>query len=430
MINITPQILFEQSINLFDNILILLFPTLILEIKNKYKQIPIFIICLLVLMVTINSYYILGVLQNIIAILVVYIYSLLALKGKELKKIAICTISVFSLGITTVPLIFLMSLAFGIETDVVFQNSTERLTIILLSRVLIFVVMFTMFYFTKKKGNLNQIQWLIMSFLFLISDFCNSLVLSYTSLVSIPVEHQHIFLGISSGVFFIAIIGFIVFSRISNENAIKTENEILLKERAYQERNIETIRLSNEEISHLKHDFKNYILIIEKFIEDNDCQNALEECKKITGKFDNIITLANCNPKIIALIINEKIHECKALNIDIKCKIIQDITVLDDTDFIIVFTNLIDNAIEHCSILKENERKIVLEIYEKMGYIVLKIENKVAKTVEDFKTTKKDKQNHGIGHKSIQKILKNADGDIKYSMKDDFFVAEALFKKK
>ncbi len=368
------------------------------------------------------------------AISLVFIYSIFVLKGDNFKKISISIITVFLLGIATVPLIFVISVLFNVTTDIMFEFSKVRFISILFSRIVILLAMIAMYYFAKIKGNLTPIQWLFMGVLFIVCDIINSLVLYYTEFKSIPLEEQYIFLGISSCVFFIAIIGFITFSRISNENQIKIENEILKKEKLYQQRNIKTIRVSNEEISHLKHDFKNYLLIIKKYILNNENDKAIDECEKLTGKFDCIETLIDCDPSIIALIINEKIQVSKRAGIDIKCNINQIISVYDNTDFIIVFTNLIDNAIEHCLTLDKEKRKINIEIYNKMGFVVLKIENALSKITDteqiNFETTKTNKTNHGIGHKSVQKILTDGGGDIKYSIKNHLFIAEALFMKK
>lgn len=435
MANMASYFNFEYGIHLFDLFLILLFPTAILEGRSKFRQLLGFMIAFGMLIVMIKANYMLDFVQNIMAIIIVYIYTLVVFNGGIWKKLAISTVSISLFSITTVHVILIASILFGIETNLVFSYS---MGVLVISRLYILMVMFLLFYFTKKEGNLNQVQWLFMALLFFALSFCNSLLLVYINEVSVPIEHRYSFVGISNCIFFIAIVEFIVFARISKENEIKTQNTILVKEKLYQKRNMETIRLSNEEISHLKHDFKSYILIIEKYIQNQDYENAIMECRKTTGKIDNVVTLVECNPKIIGLIINEKIHECKALNIDIKSTMIQDILVLDETDFILVFTNLMDNAIEHSSLLNKNQKKINLEIREKMGYIILKIENVIDQSVMEetkfnilkFNTTKKDKKNHGIGHKSIETILKNGEGEIKYSIRDDLFIAEALFKKK
>ncbi len=427
--------IFEQCINILDNLLLLIFPTILLGSKtNKTIHIVVFIIIFILLTATVNSYNILKSFQNVVAISLVFIYSIFVLKGDNFKKISISIITVFLLGIATVPLIFVISVLFNVTTDIMFEFSKVRFISILFSRIVILLAMIAMYYFAKIKGNLTPIQWLFMGVLFIVCDIINSLVLYYTEFKSIPLEEQYIFLGISSCVFFIAIIGFITFSRISNENQIKIENEILKKEKLYQQRNIKTIRVSNEEISHLKHDFKNYLLIIKKYILNNENDKAIDECEKLTGKFDCIETLIDCDPSIIALIINEKIQVSKRAGIDIKCNINQIISVYDNTDFIIVFTNLIDNAIEHCLTLDKEKRKINIEIYNKMGFVVLKIENALSKITDteqiNFETTKTNKTNHGIGHKSVQKILTDGGGDIKYSIKNHLFIAEALFMKK
>lgn len=330
--------LFERSINAFNSILMLLCSTAILGRKNKHLQILFFLGAFTLLMTTINSYDILDVWENMIAITVTYIYSLLTLKGGKLIKLSIATVLIATFNITTIPKIFIVRVF--MDRNIVNLNALA----VIVSRIDIVIVLYAMYYFTKKDGKLSQIQWSFLALLFTAFNFCITILWTYANTLNMSLEQIMIFIGVTNCIFFIAIV--------------------------------------------------------------------------------------ECNPEIIALIINEKIQECKALNIDIKCKITRDIPVLDSTDFIIVFTNLMDNAIEHCSL--QNEGRIKLEISETMGYIILKIENSLVDSMVDvlkLQTTKKDKKNHGIGHKSIKKILKNANGDIKYSIKDNLFVAEAVFLK-
>ena len=92
---------------------------------------------------------------------------------------------------------------------------------------------------------------------------------------------------------------------------------------------------------------------------------------------------------------------------------------IEDTDMVIIMSNLLDNAIEACRKLKEN-RVILLKIVRERRQLVLSVQNQVDDTVEikekQIETSKSDKKNHGIGLKNVQMVLDkyHGFGNIRY----------------
>lgn len=86
-------LIFEQFINVFENILLLLFNTATLGLSvNKRKWTSLFVIALFFLILFANSYDILNIFQNIIAIFTLSLFSIVVLNGKIFKKVAISII--------------------------------------------------------------------------------------------------------------------------------------------------------------------------------------------------------------------------------------------------------------------------------------------------------------------------------------------------
>ena len=84
---------------------------------------------------------------------------------------------------------------------------------------------------------------------------------------------------------------------------------------------------------------------------------------------------------------------------------------ISPTDICIIWGNILDNAIEACERLPKANREIRLSIIWEKDSIICKIVNPNPNTDNPMlKTTKKDKEHHGIGLDSVQKTLSKYHG--------------------
>lgn len=97
--------------------------------------------------------------------------------------------------------------------------------------------------------------------------------------------------------------------------------------------------------------------------------------------------------------------------------------VLQEKEYLSLLGNLIDNAIE--ASLKWQERKISVKAHEIMGKWTLKVSNTKSSDEHPLETgmatTKTDRENHGIGSKVVDMIVKDNKGQINRYDKGDIF---------
>ena len=91
-----------------------------------------------------------------------------------------------------------------------------------------------------------------------------------------------------------------------------------------------------------------------------------------------------------------------------------------------ILGNLIDNAIE--AEQKEEEPYIEISIKQEKVFLIISIRNKCTKMekLDISKTSKRDSQFHGIGLKSVKKLVKKYDGEISLDLKNQEFVVNIL----
>ena len=91
-------------------------------------------------------------------------------------------------------------------------------------------------------------------------------------------------------------------------------------------------------------------------------------------------------------------------------------------DIISIFGNVIDNAIEACE--KNSVKEIRLKIWEANGCLFIEVINPVNEIIIEqskFMTTKKNKENHGLGLTCLNEAVKRYGGSCKIYVKEKLF---------
>ncbi|WP_156332257.1 ATP-binding protein, partial [Clostridium paraputrificum] len=87
---------------------------------------------------------------------------------------------------------------------------------------------------------------------------------------------------------------------------------------------------------------------------------------------------------------------------------------IDPVDWCIIFGNALDNAIEACEKVEDNRKFISLKLLSRSNTFIVKIinssENDFIIEEKKYLTTKKNKEEHGIGMDNIRKSIEKYDG--------------------
>ena len=154
--------------------------------------------------------------------------------------------------------------------------------------------------------------------------------------------------------------------------------------------------------------------------------NPMEKSIRI---YDSIVKTGN---EILDTLLSEKSLICEARDITMHCVIDgKKMFFMDSIDIYALFGNAIDNAIECVEKFSEKEMRFIdICVAEKQHFLYIRFSNPTERTPEyenDLpKTTKKNKQYHGIGLKSIRHIAEKYGGDISVSTEMGCFNLEVL----
>ena len=307
------------------------------------------------------------------------------------------------------------------------QNSISRILALFLGRALMFLISLAIVRY-KELIDKNRIGSLV---LILLSEIIGVIyfqsVYAGDFIPDLAKGYYMYFVIIILAIMFFAIYS-IYRSALEESKIIKLRNRML-------ERNYEDLKVYYNDSRTLFHDYRAHITLLQKYLEENQIDKAclyLNSINKPLAELEKKIYTGNA---VIDLVMNYKLSELKEKNI----KIEYDIMPIDfgnyhfeESDIFVILYNLFDNAIEACENIYTREKWIYLSLRLINNMFMLCIQNsyEIEPKYEngELLTIKTDKHFHGIGMKSVKKIVEKYEGQLEYDNKQNIFeVSITLF---
>lgn len=218
--------------------------------------------------------------------------------------------------------------------------------------------------------------------------------------------------------------------KLDYENKIIKEN--ILKEQNYYKK----INTEKDKVRALYHDMKNHIICIRNLCEERSTDKLIEYVDSMEinivnyNKFNQDLNTGNM---IVDSILRVKKNICIEKNIDFFIDVdFSKSDFMDMIDICTIFSNLIDNAIEACDKINDNNtsKKIMLKSKYIDGFCIILIENtkinEVKKRKNLFLTNKNDSYMHGIGLSNVKKTVNKYFGQITVNYDESLFTVKIM----
>lgn len=189
------------------------------------------------------------------------------------------------------------------------------------------------------------------------------------------------------------------------------------------------IRQLHQNARKLKHDIKNHLMVIASYINDGNYEQAKLYTSDILDKFNGMHSYVETGNELMNHIINEKLQYARELGISVKAEI-ENLSFkrMKSIDFSAVLSNLLDNAIEASQ--REKNRELHVQITGCRGYETICVKNRVEASVlehnPELKSTKKEKDNHGLGIAQIKSIIDEYEGMYDFYEENKFFCVKVF----
>lgn len=318
----------------------------------------------------------------------------------------------------------IISYALKIPTVEIYQEmSLYRVLAIISSKIMLLFVVIAMNKFFSKRRTLQR-NYLIALFTITTIMFIITVLITFIDIKNNAVNSIVSILFFTVMLILLMIIFFGTFKLTEyyeNQEELKLttlKNQMLEKSMSETE---QTFMLWKKSM----HDYKHNIANLMSLANNNDIEGIKQylqsENKLLSKKLfyyktgnDTVDTILN---------IKQRAAESKGITFIITAEI-PDNCIVKSAHFASILGNLLDNAIE--ASIDEESPFVEVKIKPVKSYLMIVVSNKCTKSNIELKTTKSDKQLHGIGINSVKQTVKEYKGTFLTDHTDGIFNAEIM----
>ncbi len=167
-----------------------------------------------------------------------------------------------------------------------------------------------------------------------------------------------------------------------------------------------------------RHDFNNHLGVIFGLLENGETDKVKAYASGLIRAAEKYRNIVNIPYSMLRAMLNYKLSAAEEESITLRLDIsVPEGLPINEFDITVILGNLIDNAIEACSHIEEDNRYIALALTYKPDYLVIQIENPTNRdlVLEDgaFRSTKPDFDDHGYGLKNTTYLVSRHNGLMK-----------------
>lgn len=229
--------------------------------------------------------------------------------------------------------------------------------------------------------------------------------------------HTYIYIS-AAGLLFITVLVFALFSKLQNQLTISRDNREMKMQLELQRQSAEKMENAYNHTRALRHDLKNHLRALSGMLQSGNTDDALAYIQTMQSDLEDATYFAVTGNTAVDAILNEKLLTAQRQKTNLRF----DAVTLKNTkakpmDLCIILSNALDNALEACRKLSDvQSRTVSLKIREESDFLLISVQNPVAKPPKklgnSFLSDKKDRENHGIGLRSIRLTAEKYSGEV------------------
>lgn len=430
--------IFELVVNLFQSAIVLQTIRAILKDKRTGKKANLayilFVAILFLELSFVNFIVPFEGIGIIISIFIIYIYSLINLKGTFMQKMFWSIfVMLLIMGITIVVLSIEGCIIGKGYLNLVIQKDLYRFVGVVIIQIVLFYLTRFMIKRTKKDStySLKWNEWFVLLIIPVISIF----TMSFVSLIIINIEDQlspmqHIFSILSIlGILMTNSLVYVLYVNMQKDHAKQLEYSILQQAFKSQEKSVEETKILYQSVRSIRHDLKQHFQVALTMLHSGKINEAVDYMEKYNDiVLDGISNKVFCDNDVVNYIINSKSKICSDRHIKIYIYIANEIPEFSDLDLCVLLGNALDNAIEGVS--GEGNNEIYLELRNVDNFFMISVKNTIINSVlEDnpnLISTKNEKEVHGLGILSMKEVVQKYNGSIEFYESDNKFCCDML----
>lgn len=333
--------------------------------------------------------------------------------------------------VSEVAAIYLISHITETPNNSYIKNTTIYMLDVLISKVLYFTISrFLVKLSAKEDSKKSWGRWFTLSILPISSLFIIFVIRILTNGLTFSLYNSIICIASIVLLLVANIVVYFIYERAEKNNQKLIELELVNQKNDIDMSYLTLLEKKNETMNVMAHDYKNHLITISDI---SDSSEVKEYINNMIGDITKHNQIAKTQNKLLDVILSKYSDICQEKTIEFNTNIMsENLKFINNYDISALFNNILDNAVE--AAVESSKKYIHVEMANSLNsYHKLVVINSC-----DFEphskhgnliTTKKNKDVHGFGTKSIRKTVKKYHGEMnwEYDKKEKQFKLIILF---
>ena len=308
---------------------------------------------------------------------------------------------------------------------------------LMLSKLILMIFYFLLFYYVKHKN--EQIlatlehKWYLAFLLYPSITVVILIQQYYLILENQNIDSLNRFLFTSVLLILSNLIIFRILNEMQHLQAVKLQAEFAEQQLNSQEKHYAELVEKNSAIKKQVHDTKNFLLILQSYIQQNKRQQALDQLQSMLNTVGGDLIEYTENI-VLDTVLSAKIQEASRQQINIIPAVaLYGTLAIKTIDLALLLGNALDNAIEATVKVSEPERKkiwLTMKLQENILHIILKnpVKEKVPIHNQSIPTSKQNNELHGLGITNMKTIVDKYRGTFDIRCSEQQFILNIVLE--
>ena len=194
------------------------------------------------------------------------------------------------------------------------------------------------------------------------------------------------------------------------------------------EKQVREIQNMYRQVRGWRHDYRNHINNMKIQLSEGNYDKLSDYLNELADDLDTVDTVIKTGNVMADAILNSKLNVAEKMNIKLNVKAnVPDKLPMSDVELCSMLGNILDNAVEACGTIPEEERFMRVYIGKLKGQLYLSVQNsagKVRKSKNTYLSTKDGE--HGYGLFRIDRVAKKYGGYVNRQNEDGVFATEIM----
>ncbi len=176
-----------------------------------------------------------------------------------------------------------------------------------------------------------------------------------------------------------------------------------------------------------RHDYHNHLQVMKAQMAAGQAEEMRQYLDELEQSLDSVDTYVKSGNLMADAILNSKLTLAEQRKIRVSCKaILPEILSVEDVDLCVLLGNLLDNALEACDVIPQEQRflRVYMVVNRSQLYISVQNSAKEELNFNERNYISQKRGNHGLGIKRVKALTEKYEGYLTLANEPGIFAAE------